>query len=138
MVFFSNFCSTSHPGGNQVDGLPPATSTAAVLVGLRLGPRRSGNLGGKSCIVSSLWLSVSSFAGLRISIYMLNLLWRSFSLCNNQKSSLKLMQVFQVVLSKSLIFVKFEILDFGGFTRARACSTSLSGGNLVDGLSWSC
>ena len=51
---FSDFFSTSHSGGNQVDGSPPATSTAAVLDGLRLGSGRFMNLGGTICIVSDL------------------------------------------------------------------------------------
>ena len=44
--FFSKFlalkfCSTSPPGGNQVDGLPPVPHTATVAIHNRLGPRKS-------------------------------------------------------------------------------------------------
>ena len=35
-------CSTSPPGGNQVDGLPPVPHTATVAIHNRLGRRRSG------------------------------------------------------------------------------------------------
>ena len=65
--------STSHSSGNQVDGSPLVFSTAAVLVGLRLGPRRSMNLGGKNCIVGYVCLSVSSFGIFKSSFYVLNL-----------------------------------------------------------------
>ena len=34
-------CSTSPPGGNQVDGLPPVPHTATVAIHNRLGPRKS-------------------------------------------------------------------------------------------------
>ena len=81
-------------------------------VGLRLGPRRSMNLEGKICIVSYVRLSVSSFGIFRSLFYILNLFRRSFSLYGNQKSSQKLLQVFQVVLSKSRIFDIFRFLEF--------------------------
>ena len=63
------FFSTSHSSGNQVDGSPLAFSTAAVLVGLRLGPRRSMNLGGDICILGVVWLDVRSFGIFRRLIY---------------------------------------------------------------------
>ena len=88
------------------------------------------NLGGKICIVSVVWLSVSGFAGFKSSIYMFNLFWRSISLSRNQKSAQILLQVFQVVLLKSWIL---SISSFLGELLRRACSTSLSGGNYVDG-----
>ena len=109
-IFLDGTCSTSHSGGNFVDGSPPALSTAAVLVGLRLGPRRSVNLGGKICIVSHAWLLVRSFGKFRSLFYVLNLFWRSFSLYGLLKSYSKLLQVFQVVLSKSRIFEVFRFL----------------------------
>ena len=36
-------CSTSPPGGNQVDGLPPVPHTATVAIHNRLGRRKSVN-----------------------------------------------------------------------------------------------
>ena len=36
-------CSTSPPGGNQVDGLPPVPHTATVAIHNRLGRRKSIN-----------------------------------------------------------------------------------------------
>ena len=84
------------------------SNTAAVLVGLRLAPRRSINLGGKLCIVCHVWLSVSSFGTMRRSFYMLNLFWRSVSLYGKQVSSQKLLQVFQAVFAKKLDFGNFE------------------------------
>ena len=35
MVCGSGLCSTSFPGGHQVDGLPPASSTGAGVIGQR-------------------------------------------------------------------------------------------------------
>ena len=33
-------CSTSSPGGNQVDGLPPALNTGSVVIAGQKGPRK--------------------------------------------------------------------------------------------------
>ena len=48
-IFF-DFCSTSHSGGNQVDGLPPATILKQLqLVTLRSGPAPIGTFEVENC-----------------------------------------------------------------------------------------
>ena len=93
--------------GNTVDGLPQAQSTAAVLVGLRLGPRRSGNLGVKFVLLD---MSVFRFVVLVYSKFQLICkLWSSkVSAQVVSRMLLKNWWEFFKCLVKNKIFLKLQ------------------------------
>ena len=103
-VNFERVVYSAEKGSEKDNSQHVAPSLRVIRVGTRLTVHRSLSvLGGKICIVSYVWLSVSSFGTIGILFYMLNLFWRSLSFVVH----------FSCCLVKKSIFFKFEILNFG-------------------------